>query len=63
MANTNPARKHWTEAQQWKAQKSGRILTAGELLAAYRQDLLRCPSLCCATFTVRAGDELWARIS
>jgi hypothetical protein len=53
-------RKHWTEVQKWRGRYSGRVLTAGELLALYRAEL-RGVSLCDAAFDVRAGGDTWER--
>jgi len=62
MTQAQPTRQHWTEAQLWKSNKTGRILPAGELLRQFRAELRGCPSLCCAVFSVYADGESWERI-
>jgi hypothetical protein len=62
MTQATIERKHWSEAQTWKGLTAGRVMTAGELMKAFRSELHKV-SLCCATFNVQADSERWTRVS
>jgi hypothetical protein len=58
-------RKHWTETEMWRESKTGETIPAGELIKRNERyfRLNRMPSLCNATFSVRAEDNsTWNRV-